>query len=124
MFESWKTRARPKETRTDCDEVMGEDANSVGNRPSDHVPYFCLCPPAGEQTASPMQVSTPNTAVSSSVGIKAVYSGNKHDGEKMLWLMDMIEGFFKVQAAIFHFSLAQHFFLPATGGCGSSERPR
>lgn len=59
--------------------------------------------------ASPLQVSTPSTAVSSAVGINAVYSGNKQDGEKMLWLMDTSEGF-KIQAAISRFSLAQHFF--------------
>lgn len=39
--------------------------------------------------ASPKQVSGPSMAVSFAVGINAVYSGNKQDGDKMIW---MIEG--------------------------------
>lgn len=42
--------------------------------------------------ASSEQVSRPCMAVSLAVGVNAVYSGNKQDGDKRIW---MIEGFLK-----------------------------
>ncbi len=38
--------------------------------------------------ASPEQVSRPNMAVSLAVRINAVYSGNKQDGDKMIWMTE------------------------------------